>query len=95
MAVEDLRLTGAAGVTGGDGLDAPAPPPPGSAANDFGRIAARYGFGPENLVSTSVLPPKIAVPTVTVSPSTESAVPLVITGRSSLADRRATASRPS
>src|SRR5262245_13829159 len=72
-----------------------APAPPGSAANDFGRIAARNGLGPENLVSTSVLPPKIAVPTVTASPSTDNAVPLVTAVRSSFTDRRASASRPS
>ena len=39
-----------------------ATPPLGSAANDLGRIAARNGFSPSNSVSTSRLPPKIAVP---------------------------------
>ena len=32
-----------------------APPPPGSAAKDFGRIMTRKGFAPENTVSNTVL----------------------------------------
>ena len=47
-----------------------------------------------NFTSTSVTPPKIAVPNSR-PPSSESDMPLVSTGRSSFTDRRAIASRPS
>ena len=67
-----------------------APPPDASAANDFGRNAARYGPSPVNVVVTSVLPPKTGVgdrrPS---SPSTAMSMLLVSTGVSSLTDRRA------
>jgi hypothetical protein len=70
-------------------------PPLGSAANDFGRIAARKGASPSNSVSTRVFPPKMAAPTTTLSPSVRSDVPFVSTGRSSFTDSREIASRPS
>ena len=59
-----------------------------SAANDFGRNAARNGPHPVNVVVTSVLPPNTGVVTLTVSPSTATSVLFVSTVRSSLTDRR-------
>ena len=72
-----------------------APPPAASATKDFGRT--RKILRPElvALVFTSVVPPKIGSVPTRVSPSTSRATTLVMTGASSLADRRPATSRPS
>src|SRR5829696_5884846 len=81
--------------TGASTISPGAADPAGSAANDFGRNAARYGAEPVNDVVTSVLPPNTGVVTFTVSPSTAMSTLLVNTVRSSATDSRAITSRPS
>ena len=90
MALEHLGLAGAAGVDVADGHDLGR-----AAAARLGRERLRpdgargTAPSPSNSVSTSVLPPKIAVPTIDrVAVDLAASMPLVSTGRSSFADRR-------
>ena len=76
-------------------MTAAAAAPADSAANDFGRNAARNGPAPVKVVLTSVLPPKIGVTTVTPSPESVMSMLLVMTVLSSFTDKRDMMSRPS